>query len=172
MKKVLIGVVCSALWVCGPKSAVGARGDIGPDCFRRAEKDLHPRDSFTVVTVDSTVIFGTQAMFMASPATLYMRPLVDSTPGAGITLPFDKISTITFTKPSPARGWLVLAGLGVGAAIGGWIGAELAPEPEHWLEFPQVVWGTVGAVVGGGAGAVVAWKCGKHMKVTVTVRCR
>jgi len=89
-----------------------------------------------------------------------------------LAIPFDKINRITYTKANPARGILVLVGLGVGVVAGALAGAALAPEPERWLEFPDLFWGTVGAVVGGLIGAAGGWGCGKHMRITVTLRCR
>ena len=148
-----------------------ARDSGAADCFERVEREVRVRDTITVFINDSAVIRGVHPISIISSSILYMRPVLDSGVANSLSIPFEQISRITYSKPGPARWILALAGLGIGAAGGAMVGVAIAPEPQHWLEFTDVAYGVWGGVIGGLVGGICGGSIGKHFKTTVTLKC-
>ena len=140
--------------------------DETPDCFSRLERETRAGDSLTVFYDDSTIVHCSRPIINFSSSILYMRSVTDSGITHSVTIPFDRISKITYRKPSGARSGLLIMGFALGAVAG------LAPEEEGWPDFSRLEATATGCMLGGVIGAVGGHEIGKHITVKVTLVCR
>jgi len=145
--------------------------DETPDCFTRLERETRAGDSMTVFYDDSTVVSGRRPIINFTSSLLYMRSVTDSGVAHSVTIPFERISKITYRKPSGARFGLLIVGFALGAVAGGFVGAELASDPEGWLDFSELYAAMAGGILGGMIGAGGGYQIGKHLTVKVTLVC-
>lgn len=78
-----------------------------PDCFIRLAEDKRIGDSITVFYDDSTVVRGRSPIINFKSSILYMRNVTDSSITHSVTIPFDRISRITYLKPASSRAGLI-----------------------------------------------------------------
>ena len=141
------------------------------DCFGRLAKDTRAGDSITVFTDDSTVVRGSRPIINSTSSILYMRTVTESGFTHSVTIPFDRISKITYLKPSSTRAGLVLLGFALGVVAGGFVGAALAQEEEGFMDFSRLHAAMAGGMVGGMIGAAGGYHIGKNLAVKVTLVC-
>ena len=136
------------------------------DCFQRAVKDKRIGDSITVVTNDSLVIRGNHPVFNTTSSILYMRQVTDVGAASHVTIPYSRISRISYQKPSGFRWILTVTGYCIGGVAGGMAGASL--EDDGW---DKIGAGFAGGLIGGVIGAAVGHNIGKSFTSEVTLKC-
>ncbi len=141
------------------------------DCFGRLAKDTRAGDSITVFTDDSTVVRGSRPIINSTSSILYMRTVTESGFTHSVTIPFDRISKITYLKPASSRAGLILLGFALGAVAGGFVGAALAQEEEGFMDFSRLHAAMAGGMLGGMIGAAGGYHIGKDLAVKVTLVC-
>jgi len=141
------------------------------DCLKRLETDERIGDSLIVYTTDQRELVGERPIVNFTSSILYMKLSSPDGQWEDITVPFESLDRITYRKHGHARRGLTLLGFGLGAVVGGAIGVALAPEPEGWLDMPEVQTGAIGAMIGGIFGAVGGNMIGSRMTVQVTLKC-
>lgn len=142
-----------------------------PDCFIRLAEDKRIGDSITVFYDDNTVVRGRRPIINSTSSILYMRTVTDSGITHSVTIPFDRISRITYLKPASSRAGLVLLGFALGAVAGGFVGAALAQEDDGFLDFSRLHAAFAGGMLGGMIGAASGYHIGKDLAVKVTLVC-
>jgi hypothetical protein len=168
MRTLLIVVFVLCVGTC---AFAQTHADENPDCFIRLDRETRAGDSITVFTDDSTAVCGSRSIILFTSSILCIRAVEDSGYSSSLTIPFDRISKITYRKPSGARFGLVLFGFVAGALAGGYVGAALAPEPEGWLDFSELHAAMAGSMIGGLVGAMGGYQVSKHLTVQVTLVC-
>ena len=143
-----------------------------PDCFGRLAKDTRVGDSVTVFYDDSTVVRGSRPIINSTSSILYMRAITESGFTHSVTIPFDRISKITYLKPASSRAGLVLLGFALGVVAGGFVGAALAQDEQGFMDFSRLHAALAGGMVGGMIGAAGGYHIGKDLAVKVTLVCR
>lgn len=170
MRTITIVIVWASLVTCAgadPPDRTAA------DCFVRLANDLRIDDTLTVYRNDSTVFRGNHTIINLSASLLYFMQITDSPISGSLTIPFDRITRVTYRRPSHARWGLTVLGLGVGGVIGGLVGVALAPEEESgFLDFQDVYFGFFGAVIGGLLGAATGHEIGKGSTREISLECR
>ena len=161
---VFLTALAGAISAASPQSA-------GVRCLDRVAKEIHTDDSVSVVLIDSGVVRGNDLIVDSKSSILFLRPMTNSIANR-MAIPLDRISSIIYTKPSPARFGFVLLGLGVGAFAGAAAGTALAPGDEDFEPSAAIASGLAGAIIGGLIGTAGGWEVGKQFRVTVTLKCR
>ncbi len=150
MRTLLIRAFCLCMAAC--TFAETNTGD-APDCFIRLAKDKRIGDSITVFYDDNTVVRGRRPIINLTSSILYMRSVTDSGITHSVTIPFERISKITYLKPASSRAGLVLFGFALGVVAGGFVGAALAQEEGGGMGFSRLHAALAGGMVGGMIGA-------------------
>jgi len=163
---IVLVTVCTAAQVLAQSTVDSSRA-----CFESGLQKAPDECLITVIMNDSTRVHGIFPILMNTPSALYLRPVVGQVVQGGVFVPYSRISSITYTKPSPIRYGVVLAALGAGAWAGAAIGVALAPQSRGFLDFPDITCGVIGGIIGGLAGAALGDQLSKGLKTTVTIRC-
>lgn len=153
-------------------------GSKSPGCFDPLARDLHRGDAITVFTDDSSKITGGYLDLVTSPSVLLIRPPNQSAFAACIPIPCEKISRITYTRPSHSRWVLAAGGFAIGATAGALAFATLTPETENKgiCDFSDIengiTEGVLGGIIGGALGLGIGLEIGNHFRTTVTLNYR
>ncbi len=145
--------------------------DSSSRCFETLLQKIPDDCPLTVIMNDSSRMRCTLPIVLRTPSALYLRPIVGKDIGSSVFVPFSRINSITYAKPSPMRYGVVLLGLGAGAWAGAAIGVASAPESKGFLDFPQIPCGIIGGIIGGLVGAALGDQLSKGLKTTVIIRC-
>ncbi|MFH1687694.1 MAG: hypothetical protein ABIE70_09260 [bacterium] len=145
-----------------------------PNCLSRLAQQARAGYPITVLTNDSTLIAGSRPMISSDASILLLRVPTDRGVESSQSIPLDRISRISYCRPSPAREVLTLIGLTVGTVGGVLVAAAVEGETvgsrKSW-GWDALGTAFFGGLVGGVAGAVAGHAIGKHITVTVTLEC-
>jgi hypothetical protein len=144
-----------------------------PSCFASLSQETVVGDSITLTTSDNTVIRGVRPIVIPGSLTMHLWRVADSGTVSSELIPFDRIGSITYRKPSGARGVVTLMGLGIGCFAGVVTTALIS---EGSIDFDSMDFASLGAVFAGGmvgavVGAVGGNAIGKRITVKVTLEC-
>jgi len=143
-----------------------------PDCFERLQNDVKYVDSIAVLTGADRTVEGERVIVDFTFSRLSVEQQVAPGEWRTLTIEFDRIDKITYRKRGHARRGMTFLGLGLGLLVGGVIGVAAAPEPDEFLELPEVTYGFTGAVIGGLFGAIGFDLLGAHISARVSLNCR
>jgi hypothetical protein len=140
-------------------------------CMVRFERETPLDDSITVFTLGHRIFRGKHPTINYESSSLSLKLRTEPGTWEDVTVPFDSITMIAFKKRGKNRTGMTLLGLGLGMLVGGIIGTSAAPEPDRFLEMPEIRYGFTGAVIGAFVGAVSFNLIGARMVGTVKLEC-
>jgi uncharacterized protein YcfJ len=171
MEEAMRVLVIVGLWAC-LGSSIGARQGDGrfEDCYDRLLQEEIVGDTITLNMRDGTVIGGVYPVQIFS-SSLYAHLTNSHGVISSLDIPLESINTITYTTRSTAGWAFAISGLAAGALGGALIGYNNAPEPEGWLDFPEIEYSVVGGILGGMLGGICGAEIGKHINLRVKLDC-